>query len=94
VSEAKQRAILQQITMRAELDGALAWMGGLIDVVSGVVFDGIDVTAWSEARSMHPKVGLVWLVAALDRLCEFYEPEDRRPVTARIRAVVVVGGGQ
>ncbi len=78
--------------MRAELDGALAWMGSLIDVVSGVVFDGIDVTAWSAARDMHPKVGLGRLVAALDRLIEFYAPEDRRPVTARIRAVIVVGG--
>jgi hypothetical protein len=88
ISEAKHAALLEQCQARAELEGALTFMGMLADIVGAVIFDCIDLKAWAEARGLNPRVELGRLAASLDRLCEFYEPKERPRVT-RIRSVQV-----
>ena len=79
---------------RAEFAGAQTWLGALFPAVQAVVLDGIDLTAWTTLAG-HPnaQVARGYLVAALDRLVEFYEAVEaarRGPDTeVEIRSVVV-----
>jgi hypothetical protein len=85
VSDAKQSAILHQCTIRAEMDGALAWMGGSVRIISAVVFDCLSVTTWADQQGMDYRVAMGELKAGLDRLVEFYDPpKPERP--SRIRS--------
>ncbi len=86
VSEAKQSAILSQCTMRTELEGALAWMGGASGIVAAILCRAETVASWSRSQSpeMDPRVGLGMLISGLDRLADFYNPPDPRAQRIRV----------
>jgi hypothetical protein len=90
ISEAKQSALLSQCTMRAELEGVLAWLGGSVMILAAVAFDCLSVTTWAEQQGIDYRVAMGQLVSGLDRLVEFYSPEKSLG-PSRIRAADFVG---
>lgn len=72
VSAAKHAAIMEQLSTRARLEAALTYVGGQVDIIVPVVLQGVDVSAWAEARGFSADQSVGYLAAALDRLAEFY----------------------
>lgn len=72
VSAAKHAAIAEQLDTRARLEAALTYVGGMVDILVPVVLQGVDVSAWAEARGFSADQSVGYLAAAMNRLCEFY----------------------
>lgn len=67
-------AIGAQIATRERLLAALAWCGSFVDIIAPIVFDGIDVRSWANARGYDRQQAVGYLAAALERLACFYDP--------------------
>jgi hypothetical protein len=71
--------------MRAELDGALAWIGAAEGILVDILFLGASVASWARRQDMDQRVALGILIGALNRVADFYDP----PRAARIRSAGV-----
>lgn len=78
VSDAILAALGRQNRADAEFRAAQRWLGSSWPVVRGVVLEGQSVTYWSGKRvpAIDREMGMGLLVAAMDRLGEFYAALD------------------
>ena len=78
VSDAILAALGRQNRADAEFRAAQRWLGSSWPVVRGVVLEGQSVTYWSGKRvpAIDREMGMGLLVAAMDRLREFYAALD------------------
>ena len=78
VSDAILAALGRQNRADAEFGAAQRWLGSSWPVVRGVVLEGQSVTYWSGKRvpAIDREMGMGLLVAAMDRLGEFYAALD------------------
>jgi hypothetical protein len=73
------RAVLAQIATKREWQTARIYLGpALWRAIDAVVLHGADVTAWASGEDRDPKIALGYLIAALDRLVEYYTSSDDR----------------
>ena len=78
-----------QIEAAQEVVGARKWLGRWWPVVSGIVIDGQDATAWGHVHGVYRETAVKMLIVGLNRLVAFYEalkPARR----GRIRAAEIV----
>jgi hypothetical protein len=89
MSDQLRSRIGYQNRQRTEFEGAAAWMGALFPVVKFVILEGINIKVWAEQKNQNESVAKGYLIAALDRLTEFYAAIKKRDEVKRleIRAV-------
>lgn len=68
-------SIAHQIAVRARLEGALGWLGPLVDIVVPVVFDGVGIEQWATDNRQNPDQAVGYLAAALRHLARYYRPK-------------------
>ena len=94
ISDVAIAAIAYQTRCRLEYAAAQTYCGGLFSALQRVALEGIDITAWGREKGWEQRVAKGYVVAALDRLVEFYAAMDKDrelpPVEVGIRSAVVV----
>lgn len=78
IADAVLRTLNRQIAARDEIAAAQAFLGALWPCVHAVVIRGVDITSWSTTTGLNRHAAVGYVVAALDRLVEFYRGRDRR----------------
>jgi hypothetical protein len=75
-------AMLDQISVRLRLEGALAHLGAFTPAIVRVVLDRIPIPIWGQEAGKTAEEATAWIRAALDRLAQFYWP-PREEMTDR-----------
>jgi len=78
--------MLHQIEVRRRLEGALAWAGAFAPSLVRVCLDCIPVGIWATQVGKPYPEALSWIIAGLERLALFYNPEPA-PLTPRILTI-------
>lgn len=84
ISDTKLKALGYQTRMQREFAGALIFLGALWPIVARIALDGADVVTVSVETRRSPDVTRGYLVAALDRLVEYYRTIDAPPHVRRV----------
>ena len=79
-------AMLDQIAVRARLEGALAHAGAFAPSLVRVCLDCIPVGIWADQVGKAYPDALAWITAGLDRLALFYEPA---PKPSKLRILTI-----
>lgn len=86
ISDTKLKALGYQTRMGWEFAGASVFLGALWPIVERIALDGADVATVAVETCRSPDVTRGYLVAALDRLVEYYRTIDAPP---RLRRIVL-----
>jgi hypothetical protein len=79
--------LVKQVEQRLEIEAAATFLGSLWTAVRDMMLMGMSVAAWAAKSGKAPDVAKGYLMAALDRLVEFYSAKQERPVVTRIRTL-------
>jgi hypothetical protein len=80
-------SLVAQVEQRLEIEAAHTWMGSLWPCLEDIALRGMSPAAWASKSGMHRQVGAGYVLAALDRLVEFYIARDVQPARkARVQA--------
>jgi hypothetical protein len=91
VTPAGHSALVAQVAQRIEIEAARTWMGSAWPCLFDIALGGMSPAAWAAKMGKNRQVGAGYLLAALDRLAEYYRARDREHErrAPKMRAVAV-----
>jgi hypothetical protein len=67
-------SLVAQVAHRMEIEAAHAFIGALWPCLEGIMLRGMSIATWSARANLNRAATSGYLMAALDRLVEFYRP--------------------
>lgn len=83
-------SLMAQVAQRMEIDAARTWLGALWPCVEDVALRGMSLSAWGTKAGIGRNAAPGYLLAALDRLVEFYKAREAEPARRpKVRSVAI-----
>jgi hypothetical protein len=84
--------LVEQVAQRMEIDVIRVWLGALWPCMEAIALRGMSMAAWADKAKMGRNAAPGYLLAAMDRLLEYYRMKDTEPERRqRMRMVRVEG---